>query len=178
LERRRAAFEVWDEKAENVLHEEVSDSLADAKAQFAEVADDLDYWTRVDHALETVFFPRYLKLAKAEHSRELSGYGIWRQGDFLSRIAYGAAGLLGALIIWKSPIPDWLEPFPIVLLIVGPLIPDMQLSKAKRNYDRQMSQLIEDMRAENSDGKTYRPLGVDAVSGEAGLPDVREKEKS
>lgn len=161
LERRRGAFETWSPETERALETEATAALADAQKAFAEVADDPQYWRRVEHTLRSVVLPRYLRIAGEEHQRELSGYGIWRKGDLVSRALYAGAGLLAALIIWRTPIPDWFEPIPLALFVVGPLIPDLQLSLAKRRYDKQLKQLVEDMRAEQSDAKLYQPLGVD-----------------
>jgi hypothetical protein len=178
LERRRMAFEVWDEAAEELLKSEMAAALKDVKAQFLEVADDAQYWKRTEHALHTVFFPRYLKLAKAEHAREMDGYGIWRNGDLWSRAMYAALGLLAALIVWRTPIPDSFEFFPFLLLIVGPLIPDMQLSSARRKYDRQRNQLAQDMKAEHVETNAYRPLGVDSGIDGASATSEKQREKT
>jgi hypothetical protein len=112
LERRRAAFDVWDEKAEASLLEGANEALDEAGKQFQELADDQPYWTRTTEALREVAVPRYLRLAKAQHALEKRGYDAWRGGDFISRAAYAGLGLVMGVIILRTAIPNWLEPLP------------------------------------------------------------------
>jgi len=161
LERRRAGFEKWDESVEQALTEEAKHALADAGKQFAELADDKPYWQRMEHALLTVALPRYFKLAKEQQALEERKYGLWRGGDLISRIAYAAIGLVLGILIWRTPIPDWMEPLPLLLFLLGPLIPDLQEGLAKRRYAKSMARLVEEMGAEQTETGTYLPLGVD-----------------
>lgn len=161
LERRRAAFEVWDEKAEASLLEGANEALDEAGKQFKELADDQTYWSRTTGALREVALPRYLRLAKEQHALEKRGYGAWRGGDFLSRAAYAAIGLVAGFIILRTAVPDWLEPLPLALFIGGPLLPDAQAWFAKRRYAKQLVGLVDDMKAEQVDRRAYQPLGID-----------------
>ncbi len=166
LERRRVAFDKWNESTEKALYDETVAALGDVKKSFFEMTDDASYWGRVEHTLLRVVLPRYLRLAGEEHVRELTGYGRWRNGDLVSRAVYAGVGFIAAIIVWRTSIPDWLEPLPLAFFVVGPLIPDMQVSSAKRKYDKSLKKLVDDMRAEELDGRQYQPLGVD--SGAAG----------
>lgn len=178
LERRRLAFERWDEKAEAELAEEVDKALAEAGLRFAEVADDKPYWARLGQTLKDVALPRYFRLAKAQHALELTGYGAWRGGDFLSRAAYAGFGLLGAFVIWRTPIPDWMEPLPLAFFLGGPLLPDVQAWWHKRKYAKQLSHLVEDMRQEAVDTRAYQPLSpVDEGATRGGAPDTVAAER-
>lgn len=161
LERRRAAFEVWDEKAEAALLEAAKEALDEAGKQFKELADDQPYWSRTTEALLEIAFPRYLRLAKEQHALEKRGYGAWRAGDFISRAAYATIGLVAGFIILRTAVPDWLEPLPIALFIGGPLLPDAQAWFAKRRYAKQLVGLVDDMKAEQVDRRAYQPLGID-----------------
>ena len=162
LERRRASLETWDEAAETSLTQEARGALADAGKQFAELADDPAYWQRTEKALLSIAVPRYLKLARAQHTLELRRYNVWRGGDFVSRAAYAGIGLLLGLIIWRTPIPNWLEPLPLALFLGGPLIPDLQEWWARRRYARALSHLVDEMGEEQTDSRTYLPLSPDA----------------
>jgi len=148
LERRRAAFDVWDEKAEATLLEAAREALDEAGKQFKELADDQPYWSRTTEALLEVALPRYLRLAKEQHALEKRGYGAWRAGDLISRATYAAIGLLAGFIILRTAVPDWLEPLPLALFIGGPLLPDAQALFAKRRYSKQLVRLVDDMKAE------------------------------
>ncbi len=170
LERRRAALERWDDAAEASLRQEAATALDEARRQFLEVVDDRAYWERTQAALQTVALPRYFKLARAQHELEARGYGAWRGGDVLSRAIYAAVGLVTAALVWRTAIPDWLEPLPLALFLFGPLIPDVQEGSAKRRYRKALAALVEEMKQEQTDRHAYQPLGVDEAA--AGGNDV------
>jgi hypothetical protein len=175
LERRRVAFDVWDEKAEATLLEAAKEALDEAGQQFKELADDQPYWSRTTEALREVALPRYLRLAKQQHALEKRGYDAWRGGDFLSRAAYAAIGLVTGFIILRTAVPDWLEPLPLALFIGGPLLPDAQAWFAKRRYSKQLVGLVDDMKAEQVDRRAYQPLGID--EGAAGSTEAQRAQK-
>ena len=175
LERRRAAFDVWDEKAEGALLEAAREALDEAGKQFKELADDQPYWARTTEALLEIALPRYLRLAKDQHGLEKRGYGAWRGGDFISRVAFAAIGLVTGFIILRTAVPDWLEPLPLALFIGGPLIPDAQAWFAKRRYSKQLVSLVDDMKAEAVDRRAYAPHGVD--EGAAGSTEASRAQK-
>ena len=174
LERRRAAFDVWDEKAEAALQEAAQEALVEAGKQFREFADDAPYWQRTTEVLLEVALPRYFRLAKEQHALEKRGYGAWRGGDFISRAAFAGIGLVVGFIILRTAVPDWLEPLPLAMFIGGPLIPDAQAFFAKRKYAKQLLALVEDMKAEATDRRAYQPLGVD----EGAVTDSTSPQKS
>lgn len=161
LERRRAAFETWDDAAEATLREAAKEALDEAGRQFKEVADDAAYWQRTTETLLEVALPRYVRLAKDQHALEKRGYGAWRGGDLLSRVVYAGIGLIGGFIVLRTAVPDWFEPLPLALFIGGPLLPDAQAWFAKRRYAKQLLALVEDMKAEAIDRRAYQPLGID-----------------
>ncbi|MBL9039883.1 MAG: hypothetical protein JNG84_15300 [Archangium sp.] len=161
LERRRAGLAEWSAEVEHTLRAEAAAALTEAEAAFREVADDAVYWRRVTDAVHAVALPRYLALAKAQHALERAGYGAWRKGDFISRVAYGAAGLLVALVVWRTPIPDWFEPVPVAFFLFGPLLPDAQAWWAKRRFATDIAHLVEDMGVEQRDTRAYQPVMPD-----------------
>ncbi|MEW6435439.1 MAG: hypothetical protein AB1730_28415 [Myxococcota bacterium] len=169
LERRRQAFDAWDEKTEAALKADAEAALDEAGQQFREVADDAAYWRRTRELVLSVALPRYFKLAREEHALEARKFDTWRGGDFIARAAFAAAGLVLGVVILRTPIPNWLEPIPLVLFIGGPLIPDLQAWWAKRRYGKQLLSLVEEMRAEAADQRAYAPLGID--EGAAGRED-------
>ena len=158
LERRREGYTEWNADAEARLSEEARAALFEAGRQFAEVADDTTYWQALERTVLTAALPRYFQLARAEHALEKDRYGVWRGGDLISRAAYAAIGLVVAAIVWRTAIPDWLEPLPLGFFIGGPMLPDLQVWFAKRRYAGKLRALVEDMREEAAARAQYRPM--------------------
>ena len=158
LERRREGFAEWNTDTEAKLTAAATEALEEAGRQFAEVADDKPYWARLEHTVLTAVLPRYFQAAKAEHELEKNKFNLWRGGDFISRVAYGGVGLVAALIVWRTAIPDYLEPLPLAFFIGGPLLPDLQIWFARRRYRKVLAQVIESMREEDSARQQYQPL--------------------
>jgi hypothetical protein len=161
MERRRSAFAEWDEHAEASLVAAAQGALDEAGQQFREVADDAPHWAKLEHTLLSVALPRYFRLAKEQHALESRGYDAWRGGDFVSRLAYGGAGLLAAIVAWRARLPLWFEPAPVGLFLFGPLIPDLQAWFANRKYARALAGLVKDMEKEQLEASTYIPFGID-----------------
>lgn len=174
LERRRLGVTTWSPAAQADLVDEAKRAMAEAGRQFAEVADDPSYWAHVTEAVLEVVVPRWLKLAGEQHALEQQKYGIWRGGDLLARAAYGAMGLVGAVIVWRTAIPDFLEPLPLLMLVGGPLLPDLWAWRARRRYQKSLQRLVDDMAHEQAARQAYRPLSdvgaapVDPVADEDG----------
>jgi hypothetical protein len=159
LERRRPAFDAWSTDVEAQLLAAAEGTLAQMGRQFAEIAADPAYWTRVESVVRGVVVPRYLQVAKPQHALERSGYGLWRGGDLVSRAGYGALGLVLALIIWRAAfVPKWLELLPVALVLFGPLIPDLQISTSKRRYGKALDGIVSAMSEEQSHRDAYQPL--------------------
>lgn len=158
LEHRREGFTEWTADAEAKLTEVAREALAEAGRQFAEVADDKAYWAKLEDTVVTAVLPRYFKLAREQHALEQAKYHVWRGGDLISRAAYGGSGLLAALIVWRTAIPDYLEPLPLAFFILGPLLPDLQVWFAKRKYAAQVGAIVEAMAEEAQLREQYRPL--------------------
>ncbi len=175
LERRRPGFDAWSPTVEAQLAQAAEEALAEIGKQFAEVAADPAYWTRMESIIRGVVLPRYLLVAREHHALERRGYGLWRGGDALSRVAYGALGLVLALVVWRAAfLPKWLELLPLALLLFGPLIPDVQISTARRRYAKALDALLDAVRAEQAHVDTYRPLSELA---EGGVPSPPKKER-
>ena len=102
--------------------------------------------------------PRYLQLAREHHALQRRKYGVWRGGDLLSRAAYTGSGIVAAVVIALTRVPDWLEPLPFALILFGPFLPDMQESFHERRYRRQLTTLVRDMGVEQQQLEAYRPL--------------------
>lgn len=158
LENRREGLTEWNAAAEAKLTDVAREALAEAGRQFAEVADDKAWWAKLEETVLTAVLPRYFKLAKDQHALEQQHYGLWRGGDLISRVAYGGSGLLAALIVWRTAIPDYLEPLPLLFFVLGPLLPDLQVWFAKRKYAHTLGAIVASMAEEAALREQYRPL--------------------
>lgn len=158
LERRRPGFGAWDGQVEAQLLAEARLALADVAGRFAEVAMDPGYWERLERSIFTVALPRYFQLAREHHALQRARYGVWRGGDLLSRAAYTGMGIIAAVVIALTRVPNWLEPLPFALILFGPFLPDMQESFYERRYRRQLATLVRDMSVEQQQLEAYRPL--------------------
>jgi hypothetical protein len=158
LERRRPGFGEWDAEVEAQLSAEARLALADVSRRFAEVAVDPGYWERLERSLFAVALPRYFQLAREHHALQRRKYGLWRGGDLLSRAVYTGAGIGAAVLIALTRVPDWIEPLPLVFVLFGPFLPDMQESFHERRYRRQLATLVRDMGVEQNQLEAYRPL--------------------
>lgn len=158
LERRRPGYSEWGGEVEAQLTAEARQALADVGRQFLEMAEDRSYWERLEHSLFTVALPRYFQLAREHHALQRARYGLWRGGDVISRVSYTGAGVLAAVLIALTPVPDWLEPLPFAFILFGPFLPDMQESFFERRYRKQLATLVAEMHVEQRQLETYRPL--------------------
>ncbi len=173
LERRREGFPEWNASVEARLTDEARTVLNEAGRQFAEVADDKPYWEQLERTVLTAALPRYFQVAKEQHHLEKTKYGLWRGGDVISRAAYAAVGLVVAAIVFRTAIPDWLEPLPLGFFIIGPLLPDIQTWFARRRYAAKLRALVDDMKEEAAAREQYRPLTEgtpSAVDAQVGSP--------
>ncbi len=132
LERRREGIGAWGPEAEGKLTETANQALAEAGKQFSELADDKPYWARMEKSVLKVALPRYFAAAKEQQALEANKYGVWRGGDIVARGAYALAGALIALVVSRTVLPKFLELLPVLLLVFGPMIPDVQVWAARR----------------------------------------------
>jgi hypothetical protein len=158
LERRRPGFSAWGSEVEAQLTAEARLALADVSQRFAEVAVDPGYWGRLERSIFTVALPRYFQLAREHHALQRRKYDLWRGGDLVSRAAYTGMGVVAAVVVALTRIPDWLEPLPFAFMLFGPFLPDMQESYFERRYHRQLATLMRDMGVEQRQLEAYRPL--------------------
>jgi hypothetical protein len=168
LERRRPALPAWDAHTDASIRasmeSEARRALASAGEQFAEVADDPAYWKRIEQGVMDLVLPRYFREAEAQSQLEAKRFGLWRGGDFLSRVAYAGGGLLLAGFLWRARLPADLELLPVLVFIFGPVLPDFQIAFFKRRYRKQLETLVNDMAKEESQRQAYQPLGVGSIS--------------
>ena len=175
MERRRPGFGEWSPEVEARLTDEARLALTDVAGRFGEVARDEVYWGRLAHGVSSVVLPRYFQLAREHHALQRRRYGLWRGGDLLSRAVYTGGGLVVAVGIALTRVPDWLEPLPLAFLLFGPFLPDMQESFFERRYRRQLAALVADLHGEQRQLEAYQPLGEPLSDAPGPDPRIREK---
>jgi hypothetical protein len=177
LERRREAIKTWDAEAEAKLLQTAREALTEAGKQFAELADDKAYWAKVERAVLEVAVPRYFKIAREQLAIEAGKYGVWRGGDLVSRVVIGAAGALVGLVLSRTMLPKAFEILPLIAVVFGPLVPDVQFWAARRRWSKQLQRLCAEMGDEQLQQERYRPLEeIAGVSGEA--PPQKERDRA
>ena len=175
LERRRPGFGAWDGEVEARLTAEARLALADVSRLFSEVAVDPGYWERLERGVFTVVLPRYFQLAREHHALQRRKYDLWRGGDLLSRVVYTGVGIVTAVVVALTRIPNWLEPLPFALILFGPFLPDMQESFLERRYRKQLATLVQDMGVEQRQLEAYRPLDESVPPALSDSNDSKEK---
>jgi hypothetical protein len=144
LERRRAAL-AGDAAATEA---EVSTVLAEARARYTEEALPAPYFEALARELGSGIGPRWRRVAAAYTALEERGFGIWRGGDLVARLAYVFAGLaLGGLCVALPFIPIWEKWFPFALAAGGYFLPDAQMRWQRHRYARQLGDIVRDFSA-------------------------------
>ena len=121
--------------------------------------DEPQYWQRVRRVLDEILLPRYAKAAIEEIALANRDYGIWRGGDLLARATFALAGFILGIIAVETPyIPIYEKWFPAVLLVAGPVFPDLAMWWYRRRFRRKLDALVQDLSKASQILETYRPL--------------------
>lgn len=132
----------------------------DAAAAFAEVArHKLDqiracydegggtpgYWQELESEVLETALPVYARAAAAQTRLEQSSYGLWRQGDPLSRVLLGLAGLtVGGIVVALPFVPIFEDAFAFALGAAAFCYPEIRRWTADWRYSRHLNRLIGD----------------------------------
>jgi hypothetical protein len=126
----------------------VTAELAEARVRYAEEALPGAYFEALARELGPAIGPRWRRVAAAYTDLEGRGFGIWRGGDLVARLAYVFAGLaLGGLCVALPFIPIWEKWFPFALSLAGYFLPDAQMRWQRRRYARQLGEVVRDFAA-------------------------------
>jgi hypothetical protein len=126
----------------------VTAELASTRARYAEEGLPAPYFEALARELGPALGPRWRRVAAAYTALEGRGFGIWRGGDLVARLAYVFAGLaLGGLCVALPFIPIWEKWFPFALAAAGYFLPDAQLRWQRRRYARQLGDIVRDFSA-------------------------------
>jgi hypothetical protein len=127
---------------------EVRTGLAEARARYAEEGLPAPYFEALARELASGIGPRWRGVAAPYSELEGRGFGIWRGGDLLARLAFVFAGLaLGGLCVALPFIPIWEKWFPFALAVGGYFLPDAQARWQRHRYARQLGEIVRDFGA-------------------------------
>ncbi len=160
FELRRPGQKEWTPEFEQSLRRDAETELLQMEKQLRELGvDDPQYWQRVRAALDDILLPRYARAATEEIALAKRDYGVWRGGDLVARAAFAVAGFMLGIIVVEVPyIPIYEKWFPAVLLVGGPLFPDVVFWWYRRRYRKKLDELVQDLARASTTLETYRPI--------------------
>jgi hypothetical protein len=160
FELRRPGIRQWSPQVEAALRQDAESELQLMEKQLRELGmDDESYWQRIRRALDEILLPRYAALASGEIELAKRDYGIWRGGDLIARATFALAGFILGIICVEVPyIPIQAKWFPALLLVLGPLFPDVVMWLHRRRWRGRLEALVSDLHRASATLDTYRPL--------------------
>jgi hypothetical protein len=160
FELRRPGLREWSKAAEESFRQQAEGELLLMEKQLRELGmDDAQYWQRVRRALDQILLPRYGALATQEIALAARDYGIWRGGDLVARASFALLGFVLGIVCVEVPyIPIQARWFPALLLVLGPLFPDLVMWLHRSRWRRKLDALVADLGRASETLETYRPL--------------------
>jgi hypothetical protein len=139
LERRRPA--IVDDEAK--IYAEVKAALV----PFAEACREAElpdaYRDAVSEEIAAVVPGRWRAVAGGFTAMEKRGFGLWRDGDPVGRLAWvGAGGLIGMVVGALPFVPFRLKWIPLLLGALGWWLPDLQVRWYRRRYARELGDIV------------------------------------
>lgn len=142
LERRREKAARDEESAAR----EVEAALQPIRAAYLESQLPPAYFEALEQEIRGIVPGAWRAIAGPYSALEERGFGRWRDGDLLARLAYVLMGLtLGGLIVWLPFIPIWERWVPFVTAVGGWWLPDAQVAWHRRRYGRALGRIVERM---------------------------------
>jgi hypothetical protein len=142
-EHRRRSLPPDDGEAAATLAEIARQRLAEIQPSYAEAGGSPAYWRELEREVLETTLPQYARAAAAQTRLELASYGLWRQGDPLSRLALGLAGLtVGGLIVKAPFIPIFDDAFAFVLAVAAFFYPEIKRLVFDWRHSRLLNRLI------------------------------------
>src|SRR5258708_22518621 len=160
FELRRPGLREWTPQVEASLRQQAEAEIVQMERQLKELEiDDPQYWQRVRRVIDDILLPRYAKAATEEIALQKRDYGIWRGGDLVARGAFALVGFILGIIAVEVPyIPIEAKWFPAVLLVAGPMFPEVVLWWYRLRYRKKLDALVRDLAKAGVTLDTYRPL--------------------
>jgi hypothetical protein len=142
-EHRRRSLPPDDGEAAAKLAEIAREKLAEIAPCYAEAGGSPAYWRELEKEVLDTALPQYARAAATQTRLELDSYGLWRQGDPLSRLALGLAGLtVGGLIVKAPFIPIFEDAFAFVLAAAAFFYPEIKRLVFDWRHSRLLNRLI------------------------------------
>jgi hypothetical protein len=161
-EHRRRSLPADDAETAARVAEIARQKLAEIRACYEEAGGTPGYWRELESEVMETALPQYTRAAAAQTRLELASYGLWRQGDPLSRLALGLAGLaVGGLIVKAPFIPIFEDAFAFALAVAAFLYPEIKRLVFDWRHSRLLNRLI-------AQAESYQHRKLPYVS-EAGL---------
>ena len=132
-----------DQEAAAKLSEIARQKLAEIELCHREAGGAPAYWRELQSEVLDTALPQYCRAAAAQTRLELAGYGLWRQGDPLSRALLGLAGLTAGGLIVRIPfIPIFEDTFAFVLAAAAFFYPEIRRGFFDWRYSRLLNRLV------------------------------------
>jgi hypothetical protein len=142
-EHHRRSLPPDDGEAAAQLTEVAREKLAEIAPCYVEAGGTPAYWRELESEVLETALPQYSRAAAAQTRLELDSYGLWRQGDPLSRLALGLGGLtVGGLIVKAPFIPIFDDAFAFVLAAASFFYPEIKRLVFDWRHSRLLNRLI------------------------------------
>jgi hypothetical protein len=143
-EHRRRSLPADDDDAAAAAFADIArHKLAQIRACYDEGGGTPGYWQELESEVLETSLPQYARTAAAQTRLEQAGYGLWRQGDPLSRVLLGLAGLtVGGIVVALPFVPIFEDAFAFALGAAAFGYPEIRRWTADWRYSRQLNRLI------------------------------------
>ena len=191
FELRRPGVREWTPQIEASLRQQAEAELVQMEKRLHELEiDDPEYWQRVRRVIDDILLPRYSKAATEEIALAKREYGIWRGGDLVARGVFALAGFILGIIAVEVPyIPIYEKWFPALLLVAGPMFPEIVTGWYRWRFRRKLREMVRDLGKAGATLDTYRPLSEltqamemrrapEAAPAAAETPPIPQRERS
>lgn len=140
LERRRPAI-VGDDAA---IRAEITAALEPVRREYAEYDLPARYLDALTAELLGTIPARWRQVAEPFTADERRGFGIWRHGDVVARLAFVGIGLLASVFAARI-LPSWQKWLPFLFTAGAWWLPDLQISSRRRRYAQQLGEIVAQM---------------------------------
>jgi hypothetical protein len=142
-EHRRRSLPPDDAEAASRLAAIARQKLAEIEPCYREAGGVPAYWHELASEVIDTALPQYARAAAAQTRLEQASYGLWRQGDPVSRLLLGLAGLTAGGLIVKAPfIPIFENAFAFALAAAAFLYPEIKRLFHDWRYSRLLNRLV------------------------------------
>jgi hypothetical protein len=130
-------------EAEERLIEAARRKLSEIQESYVEHGGTPGYWEELEREVLGTSLPAYIPEATEQTRLEKSGYGVWRRGDAVARVAFTLGGLALAWLIIKSPFIWIAEDILAFMLAAGGLFfPEIMQLVADFRHSRFLNRMV------------------------------------